>query len=128
MRFCDMKRESVVDSLDRLDAVLAQRYGSGVNSFWFRPDNREFPELALLVNGDLAYCYYVPYDGHAGFHSLGHVQGLERDGMTEFFMLLDCGPDEMINESVVPVADAIAVAREFFVSTEMPRAIEWFEL
>jgi hypothetical protein len=32
------------------------------------------------------------------------------------------------NDLIVPFSDALAAAKEFLASTELPRSIEWFEL
>jgi hypothetical protein len=59
---------------------------------------------------------------------VGNISGLDHDRYTIFFMNSTEEPEQVPNDAIVPVADAIAAAREFFVKTELPPSIEWFEL
>ncbi len=42
-----------VEDSNTLVAVMAKRYGAGVNTFWLSRGEGEYPLLAILVNGEL---------------------------------------------------------------------------
>ena len=66
-----------VTSVDALIAVLANRVGDAVNSFWLSRQSEGFPALAIMVNGDFACVNYLPDGDTAGYVSVGHLTGLE---------------------------------------------------
>jgi hypothetical protein len=53
---------------------------------------------------------------------------LSRGGITNFFDGPGDEPFDILNEAVVPFAEALKVAQEFAVSKEMPKCIPWNSL
>jgi hypothetical protein len=60
--------------------------------------------------------------------SEGNIPGLDGDHDTLFFMNDLTEREEFPNYKVVPFSDALAAAKEFLVSPELPPSIEWVEL
>jgi len=48
--------------------------------------------------------------------------------LPEYIMNSPIEREEVPNDAIVPFADAVAAAKEFLASTELPPSIEWFEL
>jgi hypothetical protein len=76
----------------------------------------------------LANLHFFPPGDHPGFHSVGHVTNVDVRKNTTFFMNSIEEPEEVPNDAVVPFSDALAAAKEFFASQELPRSVDWFEL
>jgi immunity protein Imm1 of predicted polymorphic toxin system len=47
---------------------------------------------------------------------------------TTFFINSVEEPEEVPNNAVVPFSDALAAAKDFFTTQELPRSVDWFEL
>lgn len=127
LRVEDFYDDCDVTSAVELESALQKRYGSA-NSFWLSHDREKYPSISLLVKGDLATVTYFPHDDHPGFTSVGNIEGLDPDGVTVFYLDSPTQEQEVLNASVVPFSTALEVAKEFFRSKELPRAIKWFEL
>jgi hypothetical protein len=111
----------------QIETLLATRYGRNMNEFWLYRGTQLHPAMAIMANGDLACVHYFPRDHHPGFQSVGPAPDLNPRGETMFAS----DPDErssMPNTTVVPFSLALAAAKEFARSPELPRCIEWFEL
>ncbi len=128
MRIQDMLREREANTPGELERNLSQRYGNGVNVFWLSREKGQRPLLLILVNKALANLHYFPPGDHPGFQSAGHISALDPDKYTPFFMNSLEEQEDIPNNAVILFPDALAAAREFFASTELPRSIEWFEL
>jgi len=111
-----------------LENVLERRYEGSVNEFWLYDPGEGYPLLGIVVKGSLASLDYFPREGHPGFRSLGNVVGLERGGVTTF--LIGGGKEslDLLNETVVPFSAAVAAAKDFLASRELPKCIQWCEL
>jgi hypothetical protein len=109
--------------------VLLKRYGEGVNAFWLYHEPRKNPWLLILVKGQLANLNYFPdEEGHPGYATIGNIPSLPADGFTVFFMNSPKEEEHVPNDAIVPFTDALAAAKEFLVSTDLPPSIKWFEL
>jgi hypothetical protein len=128
MRIQDMRREHEANTLGEFERVLSQRYGNGINAFWISRTNGRRPLLLMLVNKALANLHYFPRGDHPGFQSVGHISALDPDKYTTFFMSSLEEREDIPNNAVILFPDALAAAKEFFASTELPKSIEWFEL
>ena len=129
MKIVDFKDTHVAKGLPELERILLRRHGKGLNAFWLSHESQEYPTLSILVKGDLAALHYIPTEDEAGFRSAGKMPGLEPSGTTSFSMSENPADDvEELNDSILPFSVALSVAKEFFVSNELPAAIEWLEL
>ena len=128
MRIQDMEHNDYNASRnDEVEVALARRYGNSVNAFWLSREDNDYPFIIILVNREISSIHYFPLEGHPGFRPVGHAV-LPAQGMTTFFMNSPREAEYMINASVVPFSTALAVAKEFLISTALPRSVEWFEL
>jgi hypothetical protein len=123
----DMRREYEANTLAELERILARRYGDDVNAFWISNTGKP-PLLLILVNKALAYVFFFPSRDHPGFHSVGNIAGLDPHKFTTFYMNGIEEPEPYPNDAIVPVADALIAAREFFASQQLPPSMEWSEL
>ena len=116
-----------VASTGELEAALASRYGDS-NCFWLSHDEELYPNLNVLIRGDLAYLYYIRTESEAGFSSLGHTCGESWKPVR--FSISEYPADDIYAEpdAIVPVPTAIAVAKEFFHCKDLPQSIDWLEL
>jgi hypothetical protein len=121
--------DTVLDTKNPVDieAALSKRHGAGRNSFWLSHGINGFPAINIMVNGNLAYIYYLPKERHPGFASVGMVPGLRSGEYTVFFPSSSKETFEIMNEAVVRFSDALKVAQEFAVSAELPKSIQWSE-
>ena len=117
-----------MSTVEEVDTALSKRYGAGVNEFWLSHGPENFPALCLLVNGDLATLTYLPQEGHPGYRSEGKVRGLERDRTSTFYVNNETEELEIMNESIVPFCTAVEAAKDFLISRQLPKSIEWLEL
>jgi hypothetical protein len=126
----DLSGTHRVHSIAQLEQLLGVRFKDEENEFWLRAGKSDHPALSIMVKGDLAAVHYFPEEGHAGYVSIGGKMNLYPSEMTIFRIgSLDVGDTAYVpNESIVPFSDALGVAREFFLSQELPRSIEWLEL
>jgi hypothetical protein len=128
----DFDGDRSVQSMAQLEQRLAVRFKDDENGFGLTPDSSNFPQLMIYVRGNLAVIYYVPKDGQTGDVSVGGKMNLNPKEWTTF-SITKRDPSETIdvlNESIVPITDALEAAKEFFHSDaqERPRSIEWREL
>lgn len=128
MLICDFTGSHEAKTLEELGAIFSRRFADDSNSFWLADSPTEYPQLAVLVRGDLAMLNYLPHPGSAGFQSVGSMVNIESNGTTRFQL----GPQGesviVVNSAIVPVAKARQVVEEFFVSRRIPKSIAWLEL
>jgi hypothetical protein len=132
MKVADLTGQEDVDTCDQLITVLGRRWAKEVNAFILSFQDREFPQLWLLVRGDLAYSCYLP-GGHPGFISRGSTIASEREEEVSFPISVHgdqiADQIEVMKTSIIPVSAIVAAGKEFFASDgELPRCIEWHEL
>jgi hypothetical protein len=128
MAIWDLKGKHEANSISEFESVLDKRYGPDVNAFWIMHDEEMNPAISLLVRGDLSCIHYFPYEGHPGFVSVGTVEGLDREGFTTFrFDTLE-QEEEIWNHHVILASASMSAAKDFFISKELPKSIEWTEL
>ena len=108
-----------------LESILDTGRSQGLSEFWISPVDSPHPAIALLVNGELSVLCYFPRENHAGFISSTKVSS---DGTTAFRIDSAGESTEFSNAVVLPFSTALTVAKEFFVSSELPKSIEWLEL
>jgi hypothetical protein len=124
----DLDGKHEASSLAEFQIVLEARYGPDANSFWISHDGEKNPVISLLVKGNLSCIHYFPYEGHPGFVSVGTVEGLDREGFTTFrFETLE-QEEEIWNHHVILASASMSAAKDFFISKELPKSIEWTEL
>lgn len=112
-----------------VERILLKRYGEGVNSFLLYHEPLKNLWLSILVKDQLANLNYFPDEkDHPGYATIGNIPSLPADGHTVFFMRNLKEEEPVPNDAIVPFADALAAAKEFLVSTDLPPSIEWFEL
>ena len=116
-----------VASLSQLETTLGVRY-NGANCFWISHDDDQYPTLGILVKGDMAYLNYIPKEFDAGYRSVGQPGRDSHDVVT--FSISDYSADDLdiLREAIVPWSTALAVAKDFFHSKELPNSVEWFQL
>ena len=119
--------EYKIASTEQLETALGKRYDDR-NCFWISHDDDQYPTLGIFVNGDMAYLSYIPREFEAGFRSIGDM-GAEVDDMVRFSISEFKADDvDVLREAIVPWSTALSVAKEFFHSKELPKAIEWLQL
>lgn len=107
-------------------AVFSLRYGDGVNCFWFGHDDKKYPAMCLMVNGDQAHLNYFPAERIAGFVSDNPTAP---SGPDHVFYMNNLTAEEYVpNQEVITTSAAMEAAIEFFHCPELPKAIKWFEL
>jgi len=129
MLICDLDGEHDVEDDAAIEHVLSRRNGSGMNQFRLfrgRAEADSWPSLIILVNGEIAWLYFLLSSEHSGYHSVGAVPGLDPQGRTKFVSL---GPqdEEFSNDQVVPFASALQAAKEFSVAAQLPRCMDWYD-
>jgi hypothetical protein len=129
MKVIDFDGVHEARNIDYLEVILRTRHGSGVNSFLLSHGSEAYPALSLLVKDDLAYLNYLPRENDAGFASAGKMPGLKPGELTTFSISENPGDDvNVLNAAVLPFSVALQAAREFFLSKDLPRSIEWTQL
>jgi Immunity protein Imm1 len=129
MLICDLEAEQEVESDVELERFLMRRNGSGLNQFQLflgRAESEWWPSLIVLVNNELAWMYYLLSPEHVGYHSVGALPELDPQRRTRF---VNFGPqeDEFSNNQVVRFDDALRAAKEFFVTAQLPKCVQWRE-
>ena len=124
----DFEKLSNIRNMTELEHVLMKRYGNNVNSFWLYHGPGKFPDMHLMVNGEHACLYYFSREGDPGSRSVGKLDGLKAGGNSIFCMDGIEQKVEILNDAVIPLADALIAAKEFFISRNKPKSIEWFQL
>ena len=128
MQVVDSYRTYNVITTQDLEAALIIRHNENVNSFWLNPDTYEFPQLGVLVKGDLASLTFFPKADSAGFISVGRIANLGPGDSTPFPIDKNPGDDLYVrNDAVLPWATALMAAKEFFDTEQLPKSIEWRE-
>jgi hypothetical protein len=127
MKLEDFKGTADVNSEPELESFLKRRFGECVNEFWLSHGNKE-PVLAIMVNGQLAVLHYFPKRRHAGFRSLGKIDGLDPQEMSIFFTQTAQQKLSVLNSAIVPFDTALKIAREFLHAPERPSCVDWLEL
>jgi hypothetical protein len=108
-----------------LEVVLMKRFGPGVNEFWLSHNDR-FPAMSIWVRNDLATLHFFEKERDPGYRSIGTLA--EEDGTTIFHTESVKHKESVPNRFVVPYALALAAAKEFFSSKQLPASIEWMRL
>lgn len=111
-----------------LEGILLKRDGAGYNSFWLSHINHKYPSLLLLVSNDLSSLHYFPRKSHPGFVPAGNIAGLKRGDTTIFRMDRRGEQVHILNDSIVPFAMSLLLAKEFFASESLPASVRWNEL
>jgi hypothetical protein len=124
----EFKGKYEASNIAEFEIVLNRRYGPEVNGFWMSHSNQRHPALSLLVKGSLSTLLYVPTEGHPGFAPVGRTEGLDSEEFTMFSVDTIEQELEVSNGQVVNILEAVAAARDFFASIELPKAIRWQEL
>ena len=110
-----------------IEVALSRRHGNGMNSFWLTDGNNDFPYINILAKGDVAYVHYFPEERHPGFASAAKVP-VDKPHETGVFFLYPTEKVWILNGEVIPFSDALKAAKEFAITTAMPKSIQWFEL
>ena len=115
------------NEIKEFESILNIRYGKGANEFWIYGENR-YPCLSIMVNCEYAYLHFFPEHKHPGFQSIGMNTDLPEGEMSIFYTNTIDEEIEIINDAVIPFSTAVTAAKEFFITSELPKCIEWFEL
>jgi hypothetical protein len=127
MRVQDFTTTTEVNNAADLVAALARRSSQNANEFWLSTGNKKYPAMTILAKGDLATLSYLTSDQEPGFRSVGNINSLDPNGFTTFF-INKTEEHEVLNDAVLPFAQAVEAALEFMRSGAMPSSLEWFEL
>jgi hypothetical protein len=129
MTVVDVEGAHEATNLDTLETCLWKRQGGECNSFWLSQGPETYPRLSLLVTGKLATLHYLPEQDDAGYASVGRMEALE-PGKTITFAMSNNRADDVIilNDAVLPFSLALEAAKQFFLSQNLPRAVEWRRL
>ncbi len=119
------KENISIDNIEELDSVLRIKAEGNVNEFWINND-RDYPCMCISTNGDYAHVHYFGNEGELGFQTIGNLK-LDKEIYT-FYTNNNSEIIEVPSEYVVDINTAIELAKEFFVSNELPKEIEWDEL
>ena len=128
MKVSDFKNQYDVNTIEELRTVLATRYpvnGWHTNSFWLAHESR-FPLMSILVKNEMASVWYSDAENDPGSNSVGTLPGLPREENPTFY--LNGEQQQMPNESVITVREAMHAAEEFFSIGSRPRSIRWLDL
>jgi hypothetical protein len=118
-----------VDDPSDIERFVSKRFGDGFNEVVLSPEDRPDRFLQILLRDELAALYYAPGEDVAGFVSVGGKLGLP-PGKDTAFASGHPGNRDMLfsSEQIVSTSEALAAAKEFFYTEELPKSIEWFEL
>lgn len=130
MMVCDIfNQQTTVTSPAELRAILTQRREDGANSFWLSHEGKDYPHLALLAKGEVAWVTYFPKDRDAGYVPVGNLAGLTPGKLTTFSISRHKADDVCVmNEGVLPISLAVTIAVEFFHTDALPTSINWLHL
>lgn len=103
--------------MSRDDNIVSVSSGSGT-----------FPSLSILVRTGLAVLHFFPEEFDPGYISLGSLPQLDPSGTTFFSLELGGHEQELGNRHVVSKDVAVAAAKEFICSRELPKCLDWFRL
>jgi len=124
MKIEDFESVVDVDNDEDIEAALAKRYGADANEFWLTNENKKFPALAIMAKNALASLHYFPEEDHPGFISVGTNA---TSGFSIFF-INGAEEQEVPNDSIVPFSTALKVSKEFLISSDLPKSVDWMEL
>ena len=129
MKVADFTDQLDVETCDELNTVLRRRWVNEANAFILSFQDREFPQLLLHVKGELAFAYYLPGGGHAGFISRGS-SGAPIPEEEVSFPISNAGDQiEVMGMSIIPVSAILAAAKEFLANDgKLPSCVAWQEL
>jgi Immunity protein Imm1 len=116
-----------IDHLEAFDRLLRTHSHNQTNEFLLSHDEQDYPLLVIFVKDGIAALYFIPGDGEAGWASIGTTD-LDPKKDTIFAtgdMSTEIG---VSNRAVVPLRTAVAAAKDFFHSAELPRSVEWLKL
>jgi hypothetical protein len=113
---------------DDLISVLKRRNSEDANEVWLSYEGRPYPSLSVLVVNGLACVQYFPTAGHPGYISMPDAPVLQEAGTTVFYINGGHEEQEIQNECVVRLEDAVIATTEFLKSSSLPLSIQWFEL
>jgi hypothetical protein len=113
---------------NELEIILKHRFDSSFNGYWISHNDEEAPLISLLVNNELAFIIYFPFNGHPGFVPKGTSSNLDPKEYTTFKHDSLDQEIEIPNYQVVPFETAMKVIQEFITSKNLPNSIEWTEL
>jgi len=121
-------REAVGDS--ELEGYFSRKGDTRADEFWIFFGSEDFPSLAVLIWGELTVLHYYPERKHPGFISHGdpRVWNLAPVGVTVFPMVATGERQEVPNWAIVSSLHALQAAKEFSLSGNLPRSVEWSEL
>lgn len=128
MRAQDFKAVHEVRNIEELERILATRYENGLNGFWLSHGLEKYPVISLLVKDDLATLHYFPKEGDPGLRSVGNDARRAAEEFTTFALDDVRQKQWVLNEAVVSFPRALEAAKEFLVSEQLPRSIEWLQL
>jgi Immunity protein Imm1 len=130
----DFKGEFEVEKQSALEEILRRRDANGINQYYLRPAVNQYPILDLAFIRDACVLMYYPHAGGGMFISEGRSDDYEpyrlEFGATATFYILGnpWEPFWIGADAIVPFAIALAAAKEFFSSTDLPQCLEWLEL
>jgi len=109
-----------------IKSVLLGRQTEDPREVWLSHGKQKYPTVNIVLMGERACLHYFPRERHPGFQSIGNRRDLVLGATTVF--LVPGNSIEIPNESIVTITSCLAVAEEFLLSTELPKAIGWKEL
>jgi hypothetical protein len=128
MEIVDLGGVHYAGTLLDLEKALKVRE-AGKNSFWLAHDQKKFPAISIVVAGGMAAVFYVPSEDDAGFVSVGDaISSLPHDRVRFSISQFPAGDIEVPDDSIVAFEEAVAVAKEFFLSRALPTSIRWRRL
>ena len=129
MKIIDIEAQHTASSVGEVEAILRQRFDSDANAFSLSHNDEDFPMLSVLVKDKLATLNFLERSDEPGFVPTGNALGLNPNENTVFRASRDRADDvEVQNDAVVSFLAALEAAKEFFVTKDLPKCVEWFEL
>lgn len=129
MRVTDIAGVYQATAIAELERLLMLRIDECYNSFWISQDNTQYPTLSILVKNELATLHFMANEFEAGCRSMGGIEHPDTAGHSVFSISRDSGDDVTVtNDAIVPFADALSAAKEFFETGALPQCIKWLEL
>ena len=123
----DFDGTRVLNTLSELEQSIFGPVSRTPNCLYFTHNVADEPLLQILTNDNLAYLFYAPGSGHPGYVSTNPSAGDEPSAV-KVFVLTPGEVIEIANKFVVTIRLALACAKEFFLSDQLPTSIEWNEL
>jgi hypothetical protein len=111
-----------VSSLEELENSIQQIKQYTEISLFVTLGKFECPFMNLLIQGDRVYVHYFSKNREAGFQSIGKT---ERNEM----VTINASQQYYVPEyTLVTLDSALHAAKEFLMTNEIPKSIEWYEL